>query len=86
MTFNFETFYEWRIRCSNLWTPWFAWHPVRVSPNKVAWLEWVDWSIDRGVNDRWWYVYRSQGTTGSRVPYERVHPVRDRPPPPKSRR
>lgn len=40
------------------WTRWFAWHPVRVSPTGVVWLESVERMDSQPLNDDIIWTYR----------------------------
>jgi len=52
---KFATWEEERKYRDN-WQPWFAWHPVSVTNNQIAWLETVERRCVDGDTD--YYHYR----------------------------
>lgn len=51
-----------RYKAKSRWHNWFAWHPVRVSPTKGAWLTTVqrkgEWKLIGPCECGWEYEYR----------------------------
>ena len=44
------------------WHRWFAWHPVSISEDKIAWLEYVERQgefLDAGIASCWFWRYRA---------------------------
>jgi hypothetical protein len=57
-----ELRYRYKLEKRKSWHKWFAWHPVRVSFSKVAWLETVERRLrpeDWAAIEWWRWEYRA---------------------------
>ena len=46
----------------NVWEKWFAWHPIFLEWNKIAWLKYVERDLAMTPTDGSYWMYREPKT------------------------